>query len=154
MSFESDLAESVRAYIAVPPHIAAAAAACRYDLLHGPSYSLIPTAGIESFNLDSFASFASDLDSAAGAVTETYTGPIGDALRAFLADMPGTLYADQDGAVIGESEPDGEWIGLDGEPCDSDDDGAEWFQPESCYQVASRDIVTALFGPTIAREFS
>jgi hypothetical protein len=145
--------DSIRSAYPVAPHIAAAALAVRYDLLHGPSYSLIPAAGITAFNADSFASFASDLDGAAGSITETYSGPVGDALRDFIGDLPGALYVDESGYLIGEREPDGEWLNADGEPCGPYDDGAEWQESESYYVLDSRELVAALFGETIAREF-
>lgn len=148
-----DSSEILAAY-PVPPHIMAAASACRYDLLHGPSYSLIPTAGIEAFTVDHYASFAADLDAESGAVTETYCGPVGDALRDFIADLPGAVYVDESGYVIGEREPEGEYLGPDYEPCSAYDDGAEYHDPEPYYKVTQRDVVAALFGAVIAREFN
>lgn len=145
MPFPSYVRDAIRDAITVPPHIAAAANACRYDLLHGPSYSLIPAAGIEAFNNDSFATFASDLDATAGTVTETYSGPVGDALREFLANVP-TLYVTDDG-YASECEP-----AMEPFP-DADDVDAEWFEPEPYYQVDSSDVAGLLFGETIGREF-
>ena len=145
MAFPSFVCEAIRDAISVPPHIAAAANACAYDLLHGPSYSLIPHAGIEAFNADSFASFASDLDESEGLITETYTGPVGEALRDFLANVP-TLYVTEDG-YASESEP-----AMEPFP-DSDDVDADWFEPEPYYQVDSSSVASLLFGETIGREF-
>jgi hypothetical protein len=137
--------------ISVPDHIRAAANAVAYDLLHGPSYSLIPKAGIESFDCDCFATFAQDLDESEGEITETYCGPVADALRAFIDDLP-TLYVDESG-YASEIEPEGYYVDLDGEECDSDVDGAEYVEPGPYYLVDSSSLVESLFGQTIARHF-
>jgi len=132
----------VRAAYPVPAYIEACARAVRYDLMHGPSFSLIPAAGIEAFTADHFATFASDLDETQGTITETYSGPVADVLADFMRDLPSTLYVDESGYLLGESEPE-PWT-----------DGEEWFEPEPCYVLSSQEIVAALFGDFLAKEFS
>lgn len=141
-------AESLALAIPVPPHIAACAAAVRYDLLHGPAYACVPAAGIEAFTVDHFATFAADLSECEGEVSEVYSGPVADALRAFIDAMPGTLYCDESGYVMGDSEPEGEWL----EP-DEEDGEPEWHEPEPYYAVSGSDLVAAVFGSTIGKEF-
>lgn len=136
-----DFSEVRNAY-PVPAHIEACARAIAYDLWHGPSYSLIPHEGIEAFTSDHFAAFASDLDETQGSITETYSGPVADALADFMRDLPSTLYVDESGYLLGESEPE-PWT-----------DGEGWFEPEPCYVLSSREIVAALFGDFLAKEFS
>lgn len=134
--------DEIRDAYPVPAHIEACARAVRYDLMHGPSYSLIPHAGIAAFTADHFAAFASDLDETQGAITETYSGPVADALADFMRDLPSTLYVGESGYLLGESEPE-PWT-----------DGEEWFEPETYCALSSREIVAALFGDFLAREFS
>jgi hypothetical protein len=158
----------------VPEHIAACASAIRYDLMHGPSWSLIPKGEIENFNVDCYATLredvAEDCDTAAGdIVTETYTGPVADALRAFIDDLPSELWIDTDCGFAGTSEPEGEWITPEDAGCEFDDEtgkydtagyetdstGNVYIEPytECVYHVDGSDIIRALFGKTIANEF-
>lgn len=134
-------AESLAAFIPVPAHIHACASAVRYDLLHGPAFARVPTSGIEAFTVDHFATFAEDLEECDGAISEVYSGPVADALREFIDAMPSAIYCDDSGYVIGDSVPEGEEI-----------DG-EWYEPEPYYILDGREIVSAIFGKTIASEF-
>lgn len=135
----------IRELIPVPAYIDACAAACRYDLLYGPSYALVPSAGIESFTDDDLATYPDDLDASAGTITETYTGPIGDALRAFIDGLPSEIWEDVFAGEFLTSEPEA-W---------EDEETGEWIEPEwSDYRhLDSSAIVEALFGRTIAKEF-
>lgn len=152
------IAEAVRDHIAVPPHVRACAGACQYDLLYGPSWSAIPSSGIEAFTADHLATYRADLEdmeSDGATLTETYVGPVGEALRAFLEVLPSTLYVDDDCGICMESEPEGEFIdGETFEPCDESDEGAIYCEPSPFYALDGREIVEALFGRTIAREFN
>ena len=138
---------ALREYFSAPPHIEACASAVRYDLLHGPTWAVIPEGGIEAFTQDDFATFASDLE---GEAHEVYTGPIAAALRDWIDDLS-IVYVSEDDVMTGE--PQGEWLDADFEPCDSDAEGAQWFEPDPYYVCGPRDIARALFGDTIADEF-
>lgn len=153
---EKSMLQAVResGLVDVPAHIAACASACRYDLLYGPSFARIPPAGIEAFTVDDYATFRADLEDSEGEITETYVGPIGDALREFIDSLPSQLFYDPDCEDVMTSEPEGEY--LDGEtlePCDSDAEGAQYFEPSEYYELGRHEIVQALFGETIAKEF-
>ena len=147
---QETITAAVRECVAVPPHIDACASAVRYDLLHGPAWAAVPPAGIEAFTADHFATFREDLEDleAEGcAVSEVYAGPVAQALRDFIDDLP-TLYVDEVG-FASEYEPQGYW---DEDPEDLDNE-MSWVDPEPYYEVSGADLVSALFGPTIAREF-
>lgn len=142
---KSNLFAAVADLITVPAHINAAANACRYDLMHGPSYVRIPAGDVTKFTDDDLATFRDDASEGAepdDVIAETYISPVADALREFIVELPGTLYYDDDCGCISETEPEGEEV-----------DG-EWFDPSPYYIVESRDVVEALFGQTIAREFN
>lgn len=154
MTIQTDITAAVRTYVQVPAHIAAIAGACAADLLFGPRYTA--DCEPEAFDADSVATFPDDVE---GTPVELYTSRAADALRAFLSDsVPSVVYVDADaGVVIGESEPDSseECPECGGDGCDiCDGSGRIEACMESIYQVDSRDIVTALFGQTIAREFN
>lgn len=148
--------DAIRDYVAVPPHIMACAQAINYDLLHGPSWSAIPKEGITAFTADHFATLRCDLEDleAEGAtICETYTGPVADALRDFIRDLP-TLYIEDDSGCVTDCEPEGEWINEETfEPCDRYDEGAEYQEPLFHYTAQTEDIVHALFSGVIAQEF-
>lgn len=152
-----EIENAIREFVGeVPSHILACASACRYDLYHGPCYSRLPAQGIEAFTVDDYATFASDLEpdlQEGDTIAETYTGPIGDALRAYIESLPSELYVDWSG-YASEYEPEGEWIDAEGEPCDADTEGAEWVEPEAYYLCRRSDIVAAIFGDFMAKEFS
>jgi len=155
MPIPETISKAVADHITIPPHIAACASACRYDLYHGPCFSRVPPEGIEAFTVDHYATFASDLEDLPGETTETYVGPVGDALRGFLDGLPSKLFVDAEAGCILEREPEGEYLNAKTmEPCDSDAEGAEYFEPGEYYELDHGDIVEALFGKTIAREFS
>lgn len=141
MTCTDALFSAIREFVKVPPHIQACAGAIRYDLLWGPSFSRIPPEGIEHFTADDLSTFYSDLEDDPGEITETYCGPVADALKGFIADLP-TLYYEEWSGYVYESEP---------QPYE-DYDHDEWTEPE--YYVLDRQtVVEALFGKTIAREF-
>lgn len=141
-----DYSSAIAAHIPVPDHIHAAASAVRYDLMHGPAYCRIPQGDVTKFTDDDFATYPEDLDAKDGdTISNAYAGPIGDALRDFIAGLPSSLYIDTQSDCVMESEPEGY----------QDEETGEWFEPEWSDFVAldSSDIVAALFGRTIAREF-
>lgn len=143
---KDSLATALRGHVPVPAHINAAANAVRYDLMHGPAFVRIPQGDVTRFTDDDLATFYSDAKEGAepgDIVCECYTSPVADALRAFIEELPGTLYYDDDCGCVMESEPEGEL----------DDESGEWIEPAPYYAVESRDIVEALFGRTIAGEF-
>lgn len=147
--------EAIEEYVGqVPAHIQACASAIRYDLMHGPCWSRIPSAGIEAFTADDFATFREDLegDVAEGDVIETtYGGTVEDTLRAYIDALPSALWID-DGGFATDVEPEGEWLDEDCEPCEPDAEGAAWCE-ESYTLADTGDIVEALFGKVIARDF-
>lgn len=133
------LVGAIRDAVTVPAHIRAAATACASDLLHGPRYAVLPASGRwEDFSEDHWSAVPSDLE---GNVTSVYAGPVGDMLRDFIRDMPSTLYADEDQEFVSVTEPEAEEI--DGETID----------PSPYFAIEGRQIVEAVFGPTISREF-
>jgi hypothetical protein len=140
MTYQLDQ-ESLESAYPVPAHIRACARALSYDLLHGPAWACVPPEGIEAFTADHFATLPQDLEDTPGTVSEVYSGPVADALAAFLDTLPATVYADESGYIIGESEPEG-----------YEEDG-EFFEPESYWQIDRREIVRALFNRLIADEF-
>lgn len=138
--------EPVAAFIEVPAHIRAIANAVAYDLLHGPSYLLLPGGEITNVNDDCVATFRDDLDAdeAAGdLVEETYVGKAAIALRGFLDEMPTQLWLDTESDCVQDTAPEGEEV-----------DG-EWCEPfyEDFVLFERREIIEAVFGSTIAREF-
>jgi hypothetical protein len=148
MAREETWKQAIRDAITVPDYIGSAATACAYDLMHGPSWSRIPGNDVTKFSDDDVALFREDVEDECepgDAISETYTGPVGDALRAFIDDLPGDGYVDTDAGDFSTSAPEA-W---------EDDDG-EVIEPSwECYrQVERRDIIQALFGATIAREFN
>lgn len=141
-----DYSSTIAGHIPVPDHIHAAANAVRYDLLHGPAYCRIPQGDMTKFTDDDFATYPDDLDTEAGdIVCNAYAGPVGDALRDFIAALPSSLYIETQSDGVMTSEPEGY----------EDDETGEWVEPDWSDFVAldSSDIVAALFGRTIAREF-
>ena len=133
------LATAIREAIPVPAHIREAATACASDLQHGPRYACMPASGRwEDFSEDDWAALASDLE---GEISSVYAGPVGDMLRAFIQDMPSTLYADEDQEFVSTQEPEAEE--LDG----------ELIGTSPYFAIEGQQIVEALFGPIISREF-
>ena len=147
--------EAVREYIAIPEHIQHCADACASDLLYGPKRAIIPAAGLEAWDGETY-SWGDDPEEdvqEGDKIEEVYTGSIGTALREFIDSLPSDLYWDTESGEILTSEPDGEWLNADFEPCNESDDDAEWCDPTPYYELDSRDIVESLFGITIARKF-
>lgn len=144
---ENDIAIALEALYPVPAYIAACAGAVRHDLLYGPCFAAVPKEGIEAFTEDHYATLYEDLvDVPNAAIEEVYVGRVAEALRAFINDLPADLWFDADCGCIMESEPEA-WF---------DDEAEEWVEPytEATYKLDWDDIVKALFGKTIAREFS
>jgi len=139
--------KAIDARFVAPPHIAACAAAIRYDLYHGPTWSIIPGGDIEKFDRDCFATYPDDFEPKDGdIVEETYIGKVADALRDFIDALPSEVFFDEDCEELLEKEP---------EPY-QDDDG-EWIDPfewNNIYRVERRDIVASLFGKMLSREFN
>jgi len=142
---------AVREHIAIPPHIVACANACRYDLLYGPTWSLIPGDDVTRYKDDCLSTLRDDLElqdkrQDGDVIEETYCGKVGDALRDFIDDLPGTLYVDCDCGQAYESEPEA-YV---------DDETGEYVEPylDNTYRLERREIIEALFGETIAKEFS
>ncbi len=139
----------------VPDYIVACAEAVASDLLYGPKQALIPAEGIEHFNGDTYG-WGDDIEGDKGegdTITAVYTGAVGQALRDYIDSLPSNLYWDRESGCVMTSEPDGEWVNEDYEPCDEGDEGARWIDPPIYYEIERSDIVEALFGITIAREF-
>ncbi len=169
MAINKAIEQAVRHHVNMPAHIDCCAAAVRYDLMYGPAWAYIPPEGVEEFTLDDFATFREDLEDQVqpdGRIEPVYTGAAGNALRAFIDGLPSVLYYEEDSGYVGDHEPQGEWVDT-GDAWDeheghydSDDqreskDGTleEWCDPPSYRELDARDIVRALFGDIIAREF-
>lgn len=74
--------------------------------------------------------------------------------REVLADWIddiGTVYYEPDSGCIMDREPEGEWIDADGNPCDSDAEGAEWCEPCPYYELTGADIADAFGYRTLYR---
>lgn len=133
------LRTAIREAIEVPAHIRQAAAACASDLTNGPRYARLPASGRwEDFSEDDWAALPSDLD---GPTSGVYAGPVGNMLRDFIGEMPSALYADEDQEFVSTEEPTCEEI-----------DG-ETIEPAPYVLIEGRQIVEAVFGEVISREF-
>lgn len=134
--------KAIREFLPVPAYVAVCANMCRYDLLHGPAFARLPAEGIKAITNDDLATLYEDVEESCeegDTVVEVYCSVVGDTLRDWLAFLP-TLYYEEWSGCVCDSEPQGEEV-----------DG-EWYEPE--YSVVSdSDVVEALFGRTIAREF-
>lgn len=142
----AEILEAIREYISVPNHVHAAACAVRYDLLYGPCFVRIPRGDVTLFTVDDFDRYADDLNLQDGdIIAECYTSPVADALREYIADLPGSLYYDGFSGFVSETLPEPEY-------CPETD---ELLTDYSEYWEADSDtIVTALFGKTIAHHFA
>lgn len=130
---------AIREAVRVPEHIRIAASACASDLLQGPAYARVPEEGDwTKLTEDDISPIRSDLE---GEITQVYTGPVGDMLREFISDLP-TVYVDEDDFAH-LSEPEGV----------EDEESGEVFEPTPYREMSNGDVVEALFGPTIAKEF-
>jgi hypothetical protein len=151
------LISAIERYIdTVPSHIWACASAIRYDLLHGPSWSLIPEGNIEKFTFDSYASNRFDLEENArfgDLIQETYSGRVAETLRDYIEELPHQLWYCEDSGELCNFEPGSMYVNSSGEECDPDEEGAELgdFWTYAC--VSHKKIVEALFGKTIANNF-
>ena len=137
------LKQEIESLFPIPAHIDACAYAIRYDLYHGPSYSLIPEGKIENFNKDCLATYPEDLKESASPediIEETYCGLVGDSLREFMENLPTRLYCFED-CILGENEPNSDWI-------EDESDWQDWF----C--IDQKQIFAALFGDFLAKEFN
>lgn len=144
--WEEEIHQAIEARFPVPAHIQACASAIRYDLMHGPCWSLIPNGNIEEFTIDFYASDFEDLEEGAkpeDVICETYSGPVYDALLAYWEALPRELFYDAGCGELLDKLP---------EPSEEEDDIHELFY-ESIYTVSIDDIRQALFGKTLAKEF-
>jgi hypothetical protein len=137
--------KTIREYINMPPHIRAISGALNYDLMHGPSWIRVPDGDVTRVTSDDLATYRDDLECYPGdIIEETYCGIAADAFREWIASLPSTLYYDDDCDYVSESEPQ-PWF---------DEETEEWIDPSPYYELSHRDIMTALFGKTFAREFA
>jgi hypothetical protein len=137
----------IRRHFTVPPHIEACSRAICYDLLFGPSWSLIPSNDITKYNADCLATFRADLEDdfeEGDVIEETYVGQVAQALRDFIDSLPSEIYYDKQLGEVLDKEPEG-----------YEDEDGEYYEPDwdDYYKLDSADIVEVLFGKTIAREF-
>lgn len=153
MTMQSDALDAVRNHITIPDHIAAIAGAIRYDLLHGPTFAIIRDNDVTKFTADDFSTDYDCLDvGPKDRVVQTYVAPLADALRKFIDDLPSELWYDIQSGYVQDSEPEADMYE------DEDEDGnifqvrceISW---EDWMTLERDDIVTALFGKTIAQEF-
>lgn len=161
---------AIQAEYEVPPYIAAIANAVTDDLLNGPSWLLIPKGNVELINDDCVATFHEDLEAEEGdKIEQTYCGDAAATLSTWIEDLPSEVWVDADCGYLSTREPEaGEWADheeVTGEPFDPDEDYADDYERDdngriwqennndSVWHVEHREIVEALFGRTIAREF-
>ena len=161
---------AIREYISVPDHIHAIADAICFDITHGPSWLIVPGGDVTRIDDDCLYTLyhdaAHDATGSGDIIEQTYTGAAADTLREFIDGLPSNLWVDDDCNAISETEPEGCWtpaddLGLepdeDGEydGYETDGDGNVWEEPftENTYHCGASDIIAALFGNTIAREF-
>lgn len=140
--------KDIRKHFEVPAYIQACSSAIYYDLMHGPSWCLIPEKDITKFNADCYATYRNDLEDEfkeGDVLEETYTGLVAAALRGYIDGLPSVIWYDQQSGEVLDTEPEGY----------KDEDTDEWVEPEwsDYYRLEGRDIVKVLFGDTIAREF-
>ena len=143
-----DVIESIESAIPVPAYIAAIANACRYDLLHGPSWLRLPAGDIQQVNDDCLATYRADLEDEmqpGDTLEETYCGKAADALRDFIDELPSEGFVEGSCVSFSTKEPEGFM----------DEETGEYIEPwcDDVYRVLKKEIVEALFGKTIAREF-
>lgn len=171
---QSRVSKAIQEAYPVPGHIQAIANAVRYDLLHGPSWLLVPDGDVTKVRHDCMATLRDDLNddsdvNESDLIEETYTGIAAQALRDYIDDLPSTVYVDTDCGFVSDREPEGQWISPDDlglDPYDPDEDDKQgyewnsdysmvWDEPcmDNTYHCDRSDIIEALFGRTIAREF-
>ena len=168
---QSQVSKAIQEAYPIPDHIQAIANAVRYDLLHGPSWLLVPNGDVTKVNDDCLASFRDDLNddddvNESDLIEETYTGIAAQALRDYIDDLPSTVYVDTDCGFISTQEPEGTWenpedLGMDDDTdpallgYEMNDIGQVWCEPymDNTYHCDRSDIIEALLGRTIAREF-
>lgn len=131
----------------------------RYDLLHGPAFTLMPQGNINLVTDDCLFSVYDDAQEEASRgdkIAETYAEPA-CALRDFIDNLPVTLYVDTDAGYATEYEPESQWSEM---VTQEDEEGNEyeeevWYDNDlsSWHECDRRDIIRALFGETIAKEF-
>lgn len=149
------LDKAIREVVEVPAYIDVASNMCRYDLMYGPAYARLPQGDVTKITDDDLSTLYRDAEESCeegDCVVEVYTSEVGDALRTYIDDLPSTLYYDDDCGCVMTREPEGEEF----DTGEVDDDGEpimQWCEPTPYYVLGSRDIVEALFGRTIAREF-
>lgn len=151
----------IQNYIEVPDYIEACADAVRSNLLYGPNYAIIGKDGIEAFTESDYYSLYKDAkeDCKEGdKVEEVYTGLVGGVLRDFIENLPSELYIEEFSEDVMEVEPEGYWEDEDEEEYEDEydtvkEDTRVWIEPEPYVVVDREEIVAALFGRTIAREF-
>jgi hypothetical protein len=134
--------KAIREFLPVPAYVAVCANMVRYDLLHGPAFARLPAEGIKAITDDDLALLYSDAFESCDegdSVVCVYESVVADTLRDWLAFLP-TLYYEEWSGDVTDSEPQGEEI------------EGEWYEPEY-REVSDSDVVEALFGRTIAREF-
>lgn len=171
-----DFAKIVREFIEVPEYVKSCANAIRYDILHGPSWSLIPSGDITKFDDDCLATYYDDLANEAehgDIICQTYGGVVSDTLREFIDNLPSELWIDTPCDFVTETEPDqfedceecngtGETNGLDCEECggsgehnceECDGTGYVSVDLSDWYYMERKKIVECLFGKTLAKEF-
>lgn len=143
---------AIAEHVDTPIHIQACANAVLFDLMHGPSWSRVPGGNIELFTDDCFATFQEDLEGEmepGDLLVQTYVSIVADTLRGFIDELD-TLYCDEDG-FVSETEPQWE---ANPEFTGEDECEPEYFEPVPYYEVSGRDLIEALFGRTLAREFA
>jgi len=161
--------KAVRDAIPVPDYIAACASAIHEDIMIGPSVTVVRYGNIENLTEDDTYSDMDppdDIDNycpeCGDVLTETYTGIVGATLRAFIENLPNQAWADYDSGEYMDKEPSA-WFDPDADNpnYDPDDEESEesefgvWVDPwwDDIISLDDSDIVQALFGRTIAREF-
>lgn len=161
MSSRDNWKKAVREAIDVPDCVAACASACVYDLMNGPSFARIPYGNVANFTDDNLATYYADLiddcvPEAGDVIEETYCGRVGDTVRAFIDELPYEAWVDMDCDCYMDKEPEQYEKNPDYDPDDDDSKESEYFECDlsNVYHIRKGEIIEALFGRTLAREFS
>ena len=146
--FKTDVLYVVRKHFNVPCYILECAEAIHSDLMYGPKRSIIPKGDITLFDGNTYDCTQrpeDDLEEG-DILVETYTDLVGNTLREYIDGLPRELWVDSCADEILDSEPEG-W---------EDEETGEWIEPfwEDYWRLGTHEIVEALFGPTIAKEFN
>lgn len=158
MKLSSDDRQTIYDHFKVPAHISNCASAIRWDLLYGPTWSRIPKGDITKYDGEQghcLFDLRGDLDEVAeegDTIEQTYTGVVAKTLRDYIDELPSESWFDTFAGCYEELEPQGELVEIE---TDAGDFIEKRIEPnwEDYIKLSHRDLVSILFGATIADEF-